>query len=489
MRLVIVEDEIRIREGIEKLISKMNLSVEVIGTAEDGEEGLKLCLEKRPDIIITDIKMPRMDGLEMLTLLAAKGLSINAIVISAYSEFEYAKKAMSLGVTDYILKPVSVPDFQKAIQNCILRIEEKKLIKPAQIGTLEQLFRDAINQQFLPEDATINYLNNNYSIDCNKNFFAVCAYIGNDYDNAFSKIKKQLTSEFSFYKKASYTVLESNFYKSIIVIIYNYEDGHDIERWVQYQILQQNNDELVFGCVESDSLNEIGGEIAKLYSYMDWSITFDKSILISYPKITNVHTDVCIYPVEIETRCKQAICANEFEKIKRYFDKFHKALFDGKVHNPKEIKDCYVRFAWKVIEIAKDVSFIEIQDVNYQDLMNRLMNAKSQSEIRAVCDGLIDDISSASPEEITDLTVLRAKSIINEFYSTGITLEEIAFKLNITPEYLGTKFHKETGSTFKNYLKNIRMNKAKELLAGTSLKLYEISDSRLYRLEVLQQSL
>ena len=72
--------------------------------------------------------------------------------------------------------------------------------------------------------------------------------------------------------------------------------------------------------------------------------------------------------------------------------------------------------------------------------------------------------------------VRKAESLMKEFYNTGITLEEIAGKLNITPEYLGTQFHKETGLTYSAYMKNYRMSKAKELLISTNLKLYEIAD-------------
>ena len=73
------------------------------------------------------------------------------------------------------------------------------------------------------------------------------------------------------------------------------------------------------------------------------------------------------------------------------------------------------------------------------------------------------------------LTVRRIKSMIHEFYQSGITLDEIAAKLNVTPEYLSMQFHKEVGETYTSYLKNYRVNKAKELLIGTQMKQYEIA--------------
>ena len=102
MKVVIVEDEIRIREGIEKLLSRLEEDYVVCGVAEDGETGLNIIKKTKPDIVITDIRMPVMDGLEMLKAIAKEGIKTKAVVLSAYSEFDYARTAMKLGVTEYI---------------------------------------------------------------------------------------------------------------------------------------------------------------------------------------------------------------------------------------------------------------------------------------------------------------------------------------------------------------------------------------------------
>ncbi|WP_321008632.1 response regulator, partial [Hungatella effluvii] len=98
MRIVVVEDEIRIREGISRLLKKLNEEYEIVGAAENGQEGLALIRELKPDVVITDIRMPVMDGLEMLDRLYQENAGTKAIVLSAYSEFEYARKAMQSGV-------------------------------------------------------------------------------------------------------------------------------------------------------------------------------------------------------------------------------------------------------------------------------------------------------------------------------------------------------------------------------------------------------
>ena len=108
MRIVIVEDEVRIREGFFKLLGKLGDEYEIVGEAENGRQGLEVCRGKKPDLVITDVQMPEMDGLQMLQAISDEGLDIKAIVLSAYSEFEYARTAMKLGVTEYLLKKINV---------------------------------------------------------------------------------------------------------------------------------------------------------------------------------------------------------------------------------------------------------------------------------------------------------------------------------------------------------------------------------------------
>ena len=108
MRAVIVEDEVLIREGLCKLMNKMFPEIVIDGMAGNGKDGLACVEEKKPDLVITDIKMPVMDGLEMLTRIQELNIFPKVIVLTAYSEFAYAQRAVKLGVCDYIIKPVVV---------------------------------------------------------------------------------------------------------------------------------------------------------------------------------------------------------------------------------------------------------------------------------------------------------------------------------------------------------------------------------------------
>ena len=126
MRIVIVEDEIRIREGIERLLNKSGGLYQVAGQAENGREGLAVVLREKPDLVITDIRMPNMDGIEMLSALRQEGASCKAVVLSAYSEFAYAQQAIKLGVSEYLLKPIVVDELMHALRTVEDQLQQKR---------------------------------------------------------------------------------------------------------------------------------------------------------------------------------------------------------------------------------------------------------------------------------------------------------------------------------------------------------------------------
>lgn len=125
MRVLIVEDEIRIRKGMAKLIEN-HTEHTVIGEAQNGKEGMEMALLYEPDLIITDIRMPVMDGLEMMRQLQETEEKWHFVILSGYSEFEYAKKAIRYGADDYLIKPLAPEDVMKLLDSMEEKLKKER---------------------------------------------------------------------------------------------------------------------------------------------------------------------------------------------------------------------------------------------------------------------------------------------------------------------------------------------------------------------------
>lgn len=119
--IVIIEDEFRIRQGLGKLINKVDMGFRVIGEAENGYEGLKMIQDLEPDIVITDIQMPKSDGLKMIEKAKEMGADSIFIILSGYANFEYAQRGIHLGVHEFLLKPITIT----AVKELLAKLKEE----------------------------------------------------------------------------------------------------------------------------------------------------------------------------------------------------------------------------------------------------------------------------------------------------------------------------------------------------------------------------
>ncbi|MGL5435230.1 MAG: response regulator transcription factor [Lachnospiraceae bacterium] len=165
-RVIIVEDETTVRRGIVLTLDWNALGCAVLGEAANGEEGLSLALRLNPDIIVTDVKMPRMDGVEMIQKLRTSGCKSRFIILTAYGDFRYAQSALRLGVSDYLLKPLKDGDLETAVQNIIGHLADtaKAASVPPELSQLLNAEPHALSKYV--QDA-LDYIHNHYSDDIN----------------------------------------------------------------------------------------------------------------------------------------------------------------------------------------------------------------------------------------------------------------------------------------------------------------------------------
>ena len=152
LKVVVIEDEELVRRGIVMAVDWASVDCEVVGEASNGEAGLEEIRRLRPDIVVTDIRMPRMDGLEMLRRLREEGCGVSVILLTAYSDFSYAQAALKLGAVDYLLKPFHDGELEAAVQ----RIAERGRVrtKPGDFAEISSKNRYVTG--------AVDYINANY---------------------------------------------------------------------------------------------------------------------------------------------------------------------------------------------------------------------------------------------------------------------------------------------------------------------------------------
>ncbi len=477
IKIVIVEDEIRIREGMEKLIKKLDDKYEIVGTAENGREGAALVRNVQPDVIVTDIRMPLMDGLEMLTQLYGEGYAGKAVVLSAYSEFEYARQAMRLGVKEYLLKPIVVGDLSEALSHVSEEIRRENAQERLTLSSAAQIFEGLLWGNLEADEPLKKLLAEEYKIHGDTCYTEFCFYLGDFYEKEKMSVRMEAERMLQVLGDFSWQCLESERNHMMVFLLYGSGDVHEAERFIQKEMLQWREKKPFEGIGWNTGLRleNLREGLAQIEQYLEWNISLGDEVLISYPKVTGIITGPCIYPLELESRMKLHICSGDREALDKDISGFRDYFQKGGLYAPREIKECYVRFLWAMINIAKETGMMNGKNLEQQSLLEQITGAKTRRALREAVDSLVESICRKEEREAADLTIKRVQSLIQEFYQSGITLDEIAAKLNMTPEYLGTRFHKEVGVTFSTYIKNYRMSKAKGMLIGTSMKLYEIA--------------
>ena len=155
LKVLIVEDEEMIRKGIVLTVDWAALDCVMVGEAANGVQGLEAARRLEPSLIITDLKMPQMDGIEMLTALRAEGCTAYVIILTAYDNFAYAQSALRLGAVDYLLKPFHDGD----LENAVTRIQQRR--RPAAEATPIGAARKGDKSKYVLE--AMDYISKHYN--------------------------------------------------------------------------------------------------------------------------------------------------------------------------------------------------------------------------------------------------------------------------------------------------------------------------------------
>lgn len=180
LRVAIIDDEAISKRGIRQLLESRHEQFTIVGEASDGLEGLRLVQEQLPDIVITDIKMPHMDGLEMLHNINEISKNIKTVIISGHNNFEFAQRAIRMGAIDYVLKPVRIKEFLTLLDRIVKMYDQQDpSIEMEKGGTYRLVIQKSLD-----------YIHKNYNTSLSLRDIADRANMNSSY---FSKLFKTET--------------------------------------------------------------------------------------------------------------------------------------------------------------------------------------------------------------------------------------------------------------------------------------------------------
>jgi two-component system response regulator YesN len=489
MKIVIVEDEVRTREGIVRLLNKQyapdlfcKSDVSVIGEAACGADGIQLILEKKPDVVITDIRMEPMDGLQMLDILLNRHkLNFKTVILSAYSEFEYAKKAISLGVREYLIKPVDLSEFNavmKRLEEELARDEKNLLGNSGLLDSLESIVHGVLSGQAEPDEKLTAFIEKTYAVKPSAGMALLCVYLGKNHGETRRPVSSALRPLLE--KEWNPTPI---YFPQDQLLLYVFWGGDFklLEKFCQNTLVKKTYPPVqpVFTFALCNGMGELRRCFENLKAAPVWSIALGADRLISLKEIENLKTACPSYPIQIERDSAAYLCAGNRDQFEKQITTFL-AYFSGTTYDPESIKKCVIRYFLAILQIVKEINFSAYEKINERETLEKIASAKTGAELEETLSGLCTAAASGEQKQNHSLLVQKVLRLVDEYYRDGITLKEAANELEVSPDYISAQLARELGLNFSAYIKEYRLKKAKELLIGTDLKLFEIASETGY---------
>lgn len=473
MRILIVEDEVKIRMGISKLITAVTKH-EVVGEAKNGKEGLEFIIRYKPDLVITDIKMPEMDGLQMLSELKEMGISLHAIILSGYAEFDYAKRAISLGVNDYLLKPIGMEELTELLDN----MEQKIAKESEEKGTKESYLRDI----YLNGDSDNTALYQKLEVCMKKKagYVLYLGYIGAAPITYREEFENKIKQGMEGYKD-SITISYIDKFQEILCLVEEGEKEKKFYDFFERKIIRaylKKEEQAVWSMMSFQRVEELSFVIKRLQELLMYGMIKNGDIILTEEAINNFKLEECVYPIELENTLKVALCGGNKKRIEQEITKFILYMREH-MFSPQNIKHCYLKYTTFLSNLLQEIDKKNYEQLQKRNILKKIADARTKYEMEFILQEMSRFLQNMQEkkEDIHNYTIKRAINFIREHYMEGITLEEVARKLDITPEYLSTLFYKEMEINFSTFLKQFRISHAKRLLKGTEMKIYEIAES------------
>lgn len=487
-RAVIVDDEPRVRRGLTALIPRLDSEWEVVGEAKNGVEAIELVKREKPDLVISDIRMPQMNGLDLLS--ALKEYPVHVVILSGYGYFEYAQTAVKFGAFDYLLKPVKPAE----IENLLKRVKElKRLPMPSAethhnplnfanwwkewLSESEESadYADKLKQQ-LPQSAS-RYQMMTIEIDRYDELITddqwgdkqlVTFAVRNIVNEIMADSEHgQLNGTYLFSRGSQFTYLFVNG-------ICQYEQAErligQVKKWVKISISIGLSEETADFNVLPDLYRHAGEALQNKWIYGD-------GLVCRYEDVSKESNETIDYPSEIDEAIVRSIRGGDAEKalegLSAFMDKVMKVNIPFRLFRRLGLQ--LLSSVFRVVYENKiQERVVERSSHQPQELFHR--NFTVEEYVRYMSELIHSIVISLewNRQQKHNRTIEKAMEFIRVNYPKDLSLEDVAAHVNVSGSYFSTYFKQETGESFIEYLTRLRMEKAKMLMMNAELRLYEI---------------
>ncbi len=478
-RVVLIDDEIMALRGMAGSLPWNEMNMEIAGTAREGMAGLALIRKRKPDIVITDIRMPGMDGLEMIKEALSLRPDTIFIILSGYSEFQYAKRAISYGVMGYLEKPIDVGEFKailkKACDILEQRTQQENNSKIQSKNELQALLKKVVQEETVPKTDLQLYgivpeKLQSYTV-------AVCR-----------PVTDVVLTERSFYwaEEAARELGKGH------DTCYTYRDNGQLILLIKKQELQKEEERFIesfrrimsakgccplkIGICRSDNAS---GSLANTFKHAQYALRFCifygcGPILYFARSLKDKSMDM--WPWKDQISHNTALM--DKEEILRLVREALDAMYAGRmgldsfIHECMEMLYCCVD-AMDTLQRTRVKKYI----LEKENPLSVISGFSRYEEVRTyLIEMFLKIMSVCRVEENREYhyKIAKAQDYMLKHYKESITLQQLADLVEISPAYFSVLFKKTTGVSYLQYLADIRMEEAKRrLLAGE--KVVEIS--------------
>ncbi|WP_209124898.1 response regulator [Alkalihalobacillus sp. BA299] len=490
MKAILVDDEMHVREGLRLLADWESFGITTILEASDGAEAMQLITKYEPEIIFTDMNMPRCDGIDLLKWIASVELNSKTIVISGYDDFKYTKNAITYGSFDYLLKPINPTDLNDTLSRAMKQWhqENDQRISHKENDQViwDHLLSSCLNQPRLSKRA-IKQIEKEYQIDVSFEMFTFALLPMNGIIN--KKYEGNTNHAFSTLISICNDVLQTpGCQKGVAFRNINKEDELTILFWhcenekKELQLLTRQLLETTgFQCMIA--MGQSSHQFLQAYEFATTELLKQNLLQMNMGQSIlskKDHLDCLVHLFDYSERIKWAIQSGSTEQIDRMLDEVFQTFENNKYFPFEQLQLWETQF-----EMLKEHWLKEYEINNKSNLYKGIQYWNTQGCFS------IEDFKKEKQREFHELihlvyeakfqkeknTMQMIEDYIKSNYQKDLKLQDIADRFFLSREYISRKFKQEKKETITDFITTTRIKRAKELLENPYLKIYEVAEA------------